>query len=166
MKIDKPLKKPKDYWKNKENIIEESKKYSSRTEFKKGSHRAYDMANKYDMLDDMPWLSSCDRLPIGYWKNKENVLNEAKKYTSKEEFKNGNISAFLAAYRYGYIDEMDWLVKQPQNKKGYWTYEKIEKEAIKYKTKSEFKKNSPFVYEKALKLGIIDDFFLNNYIQY
>ena len=56
--------------------------------------------------------------PKGYWKNRENMMAEAKKYTSKEEFQKGNLYAFLAAYNYGFIEKMDWLVKQKQHKKG------------------------------------------------
>ena len=43
--------------------------------------------------------------PKGYWKNRDNMMDEAKKYSTKEEFQKGNLSAFLAAYKYGYIDE-------------------------------------------------------------
>ena len=42
----------------------------------------------------------------------------------------------------------------------------IEKDAIKYNTKTEFFKGNQTAYRAALKLGIIDDFFLNDYIQY
>ncbi len=93
-------------------------------------------------------------------------MAEARKYSTKEEFKKGNLTAFLAAYKYGYIDEMYWLVKKKQHKWGHWTYENIEKEAIKYNTKTEFFKGNQTAYRAALKLGIIDDFFLNDYIQY
>ncbi len=104
--------------------------------------------------------------PKGYWKNKENMMEEARKYTTKEEFQKGNLSAFLAAHRYGFIDEMDWLVKQKQHKKGYWTYQHIEEEAVKYNTKTEFYQNNQTAYRAALKLGIIDDFFMmNDYIE-
>ena len=102
----------------------------------------------------------------GYWKIKENMMNEAKKYKTKEEFKKGNLTAFFAAYRYGYIDEMTWLVKQKQHKKNYWTYENIKNEALRYNTKTEFSKGNNTAYKAALKLGIIDDFFITNYIQY
>ena len=102
----------------------------------------------------------------GYWKNKHNIMQEAKKYKSKKEFQKRNLYAFLAAYKYGYIDEMDWLVKQKQHKNGYWNYKHIEEEAIKYNTKTEFFKGNQTAYRAALKLGIIDDFFLNDYIQY
>ena len=157
---------PKNYWKNEKNILEESKKYKSRTEFKKKSNWAYDAARKLNLLEKMEWLSNNKKHPKGYWKIKENVINESKKYASKDEFQKGNLSAFLAAHRYGYIDEMTWLVKQKQHKKGYWTYENIEKEAVKYETKTDFQKNCNVAYRKALQLKIIDDFFTNDYIQY
>ena len=102
----------------------------------------------------------------GYWKNKHNIMQEAKKYKSKKEFQKCNLSAFLASYKYGYIDEMTWLVRQKQHKKHHWNYENIKNEAIKYNTKTEFFKGNQTAYRAALKLGIIDDFFLNDYIQY
>ena len=156
---------PRNYWKNKENVLSESKKYSSRTEFKRGSNCAYDSARKNTWLDEMVWLSNdVGKHPKGYWKDKENMMHEASKYKSKEEFKNGNLTAFLAAYRYGYIDDMDWLVKVKQHKWGYWTYENIEKEAMKYKTKKEFSEKCNTAYRAALKLGVIDDFFFEDYV--
>ena len=159
--------KPKGYWHIKKNVIEESKKYSSRTEFKKNSETAYNSALKNNWIDEMNWLDkNSNKLPKGYWKNKENMMQEARKYSTKEEFKKGNLTAFLAAYKYGYIDEMHWLVKKKQHKWGYWNYKNIEKEAIKYNTKTEFFKGNQTAYRAALKLGIIDDFFLNNYIEY
>lgn len=104
--------------------------------------------------------------PKGYWKIRENIMDEARKYTTKDEFRKGNLTAFLAAYRYGYIDEMDWLVRQKQHKNGYWTYENIEKEALKYKTKTEFSRGKNTAYKAAIKLGVIDDFFgLNVYVE-
>lgn len=159
--------KPKNYWNVKGNVINESKQFSSRTEFKKKSQNAYNSALKHNWIDEMNWLdSNNNKLPKGYWKNKENMMQEARKYSTKEEFKKCNLTAFLAAYKYGYIEKMDWLVKQKQHKNGYWTYKHIEEEALKYNTKTEFFKGNQTAYRAALKLGIIDDFFLNNYIQY
>ena len=104
--------------------------------------------------------------PKGYWKVRENMMTEAMKYSSKEDFQKGNLSAFLAAHKYGYIDEMYWMVKQKQHKKGYWTYKHIEEEALKYNTKTEFFKSNQTAYRAALKMGVIDDFFgLNDYVQ-
>lgn len=157
----------KNYWKIKEHVMEESKRFSNRTEFKKRSGNAYDSARKNKWLDEMTWLSNNkDKRPKGYWKNRENMMKEAMKYASKDEFQKGNLYAFLAAHKYGYIEEMEWMVKQKQHKNGYWTYENIEKEALKYNTKTDFFRGNQTAYRAALKLGIIDDFFINNYIEY
>ena len=157
---------PRNYYKDEENVFKESRKFSSRTEFKKKSHRAYDVARELNLLGEMPWLDNPSRKPKGYWKKKDNVMNEARKYKTKDEFMKSSPSAFLAAHRYGYIDDMDWLVIRKQNKRGHWNYDNIKNEAIKYQTKTEFKKKSPYAYEQALKLGIIDDFFMNDYVEY
>ena len=93
-------------------------------------------------------------------------MHEAKKYSNKEEFKEKNLTAFLMSYRYGFNEKMDWLVRQKQHKNGYWTYEHIEKEALKYNTKTEFFKGNQTAYRAALKMGVIDDFFvMNDYVQ-
>ena len=94
--------------------------------------------------------------PKGYWKDRNNMMEEAKKYSTKEEFQKNNLSAFLAAHKYGY----------KQHKWGDWTYKNIEAEALKYNTKTEFFKGNQTAYKAALKLGIIDDFFIDNYVQY
>ena len=163
----KTTRRTKNYWKDKNNVIEESKKYVSKTEFKKKCNNAYDSARINGWLSEMSWLDdNNEKHPKGYWKNRDNIMEEARKYSTKEEFQKGNLYAFLAAYKYCYIDEMFWLTKQKQHKKNYWTYETIEKEALKYNTKTEFYKNNQTAYKAALKLGIIDDFFINNYIEY
>ena len=45
------------YWENKDVTFKESKKYSSRTEFCKGSHGAYRVSKKNGWLDEMTWLN-------------------------------------------------------------------------------------------------------------
>lgn len=107
-----------------------------------------------------------EKHPKGYWKDRDNIMKEARKYKTKEEFQKGNLYAFIAAHRYGYVEDMSWLVTQKQHKKGYWNYKHIEEEALKYNTKTDFFKGNQTAYRKALQLGIIDDFFINNYIEY
>ena len=45
------------YWENKEKSFAESKKYTSRTEFKCGSFGAYRVSKKNGWLDEMTWLN-------------------------------------------------------------------------------------------------------------
>lgn len=49
---------PQGYWQNEENVIEESKKYSTRTDFFKGCHAAYDYAAKNNLWEKMPWIKT------------------------------------------------------------------------------------------------------------
>lgn len=159
--------KPRGYWQIKKNVMDESKKYKTRSEFKFLSQRAYESARKNKWLDEMIWLNNDKgKHPKGYWKNEKNIMNEAKKYSNKKEFKEKNLTAFLMSYKYGFNKDMNWLVKQKQHKKGYWTYKHIEEEAVKYNTKTDFFKGNQTAYRAALKMGIIDDFFMDNYIEY
>lgn len=45
------------YWEDKEKAFEESKKYSSRMGFYKGSHGAYTVAKNNGWLNEMTWLN-------------------------------------------------------------------------------------------------------------
>ena len=167
LSVNESTRKPRNYWDSKENVINESKKYINRTSFKENSQSAYNSARRHDWLSGMHWLDKgLNKHPKGYWKNKENMMNEAKKYSTKEEFKKGNLTAFLAAYRYGYIEEMDWLVKRKHHKWGHWNYDNIKEEAFKYDTKTDFYNGNQTAYRAALKLGIIDEFFFNDYVEY
>ena len=105
----------------------------------------------------MIWLDSNRKYPKGFWTIKENVLEEAKKYKSKKEFERKNISAFLAAYRYGFIKDMDWLIKQKQHKKNHWNEAELKTESKKYSTRTEFSNKNRAAYNAAKKLNILDE---------
>ena len=80
--------KPKGYWSVKENVIEESKQFKTRTEFKKKSGNAYNSAVKYKWINEMPWLDiNNKKLPKGYWKNEKNIMHEAKKIRKQNSSK-------------------------------------------------------------------------------
>lgn len=142
--------KPSGYWKIKENIITESKKYNSVTEFQRKNSRAFDSARLNGWLDEMDWLSKTTRKPAGYWKNKNNVFEESHKYNYRVEFCEGCYLAYITAKNNGWLGEMVWLKKSRNNKKGYWeNKENVFREARKYKYKSDFHRNSPSAYASA-----------------
>lgn len=68
----------------------------------------------------MDWLAPSKRKPSGYWKIKENVINESKNYKSVTEFQRKNSRAFDSAKLNGWLDEMDWLAKTNRKPVGYW----------------------------------------------
>jgi len=71
----------------KERVFEESKKYTSRSEFKKGNSRAYTLARKNNWLNEMIWFEPSQKMkPNGYW-TKERVFEESKKYDVEKHYK-------------------------------------------------------------------------------
>ena len=92
-------------------VFEESRKYSIVTEFMNNAVTAYTIAKNNNWLTEMDWLAPSKRKPSGYWKIKENVINESKNYKSVTEFQRKNSRAFDSAKLNGWLDEMDWLAK-------------------------------------------------------
>lgn len=104
----------------KEAVFEESRKYFIVTEFMNNAVTAYTIAKNNNWLTEMDWLAPSKRKPSGYWKIKENVINESKNYKSVTEFQRKNSRAFDSAKLNGWLDEMDWLAKTNRKPVGYW----------------------------------------------
>ena len=145
---------------NRETVFEEAKKYRTRTEFRKGCRGEYDSALSNGWLSEMDWLEMVYP-PNGYW-TKEKVFEEAKKYQTKTEFRNGCRGAYDSAMRNGWYSEMNWIehitcVKRNKKKTNFWTKEKVFEEAKKYKTRGEFGKCCSGAYNVAWKNGWLDE---------
>lgn len=101
-----------------ERIIEESKKYISRTEFAEKSPTAYHHAcEDKSIFQEMPWIVE-KKKPDGWWNDKARVMEEGRKYTSRTAFAEGSYSAWKSAQRHGWIDEMTWLKNPRQMNQG------------------------------------------------
>lgn len=85
------------------------------------------------------------------------IKKEAFKYNSRSEFQNGSRGAYKAAQRNGWLDGVCEHMIELKKPNGYWTYNKIEKIALNYTIKLEFKKENAFLYKKAQKNGWLDD---------
>ena len=53
----------------------------------------------------MPWIKE-KKKPDGYWKVKEHVIEESKKYKNRKAFSEGSYSAWRSAKDNGWIDEI------------------------------------------------------------
>lgn len=95
-------------WTN-ERIIEESKKYTSKSEFASMSPTAYRHAIKdKSIFQKMPWLVE-KKKPKGWWKNKIRVMEEGRKYKTRRAFSIGSYTAWKVAKQMGWIEEMTWF---------------------------------------------------------
>ena len=115
-----------------ETVFEESKKYSSRSEFKKMSSGAFRIAYMNGWLDEMNWLIHPAPKPIKW--TREAVFEESKKYLYFSEFNRKNVSAYEVARKKGWLEEMPWL-KRKYVIRGFWqSRENVFNESYKYKT--------------------------------
>lgn len=96
------------------------------------------------------------RKPRGYW-TYGRCFEEAKKYKSRAEFKNGCAVAYNVAREKDWLDEYTWF-EIKQNPSGYWTYERCFEEAKKYTIKARFERESPTACRVARKHRWLDDY--------
>ena len=102
----------------------------------------------------------------GYW-SKEQLQKEANKYETRSEFYKSNKYAYFKALRMNILDELfknhlNNGYSKKQKISGYWTQERLQEEADRYKTRREFNKNSKSAYGKAQKMNILDKLFKNH----
>ena len=149
-------KKPFGYYKIKENVYAEAKKYQTRSAFKKGCSAGYNQARKQGWLNGYTWMGSKDKKPNGYWNNYEHCKNEATKYSSISEFAKYCSSGAKYSRDNGWLcDFFDSAIKP----KGYWNnYEHCKDVASTYKTLSEFSKKSPRAYYWSRKNNWLQSF--------
>ena len=140
--MSKPKGKPSGYW-TKERCAKEAKKYKTRKKFCKGEGGAYGSAYRNNWLDEIcSHMKKSKNKPKGYW-TKEKCLEEALKYKIRSDFYKNGAGAPTVAIENNWMDEIcSHMVKLKRKPRGYWTKVKCEEEALKYKTRNEFKENS------------------------
>ena len=93
---------------------------------------------------------------IDKW-NIEKLKKEAKKYNTLSDFHKNSSGAYMSAYRRNLLNDMTIFghMVTIRNINGYWTEERCQEEALKYKSISEFRRNCSSAYNASKKLGIL-----------
>ena len=138
---------------------EAAKKCCTKKEFETKDKRAYNAALKNKWLDDYTWFVEVKK-PNGYW-TYETCCKEAKKYSTKSEFRKMASRAYSLSLQNGWINEYTWL-EEKYKPSGYWTYDRCYQEAKKYKVKKEFQEKSSGAFFKARKRGWLCDYIWFN----
>lgn len=116
------MKKPNGYWQIKENVIEESKKYTTIKEFSVKCGSAYSVARQNGWINEFVWLKRQIK-ENGYWGIKENVIEVSKRYSNRTEFAKKCSGGYQSAIKNGWLKEMPWLnVDINKYEKGYSVY--------------------------------------------
>ena len=82
----------------------QAKKYSTRTDFQKGSIGAYVFARKNNLLDECCKHMKEGRRPNGYW-SLERCKEDARNYSSKQLWRKESSSAYVTAKTKGWLNE-------------------------------------------------------------
>ncbi len=134
----------------KEDAEAESRKYSCRSEFQKGSRGAYKAALREGWLDDFDWLQTPEKEHLWSY---EDCRRESEKFLTPTEFKRGNPSAYNAAVRNKWLKDFDFPEKQT-----VWDEESTRREAEKYTSRSGFENGNASAYLSALRNGWLDSY--------
>jgi len=128
----------------------EALKYNTKKEFRENNGKAYNASYDHEWLNEI-----CSHMKKminvkGYW-TKEKCQEESLKYNIKEEFRKYCSAAYGKACDNKWIDEICSHMSEIKKPRNYWTKERCHKEALKYKTRTEFQNESTSAYNKSLK---------------
>lgn len=127
-----------------------------------------DMCEEYEYLYKLSkargWLEKFDwfrgqeikREKATIW-TEEVCREEAKKYTSRKDFRKMSKGAYDKAKKMGWLDNYTWLTRQKLQSE--WDFESCKKEAMKYSSRNEFGKHSYGAYTQARIQGWLDEFY-------
>ena len=87
----------------------------------------------------------------------EKCKEEASKYSSRNEFREGDYKAYQAAWKNGWLDEF-------YGEKFFWTYKRCKEEAQKYSSRSEFSRGNSNAYKAALRNHWLDEWFKERFV--
>ena len=88
---------------------------------------------------------------------KQECLEEALKYNTKTQFIKNSINAYWSACKYKWIDEICSHMIQLRIPKNSITKEQCHEEALKFKTRSNFYKESSNIYQIATRNNWLDE---------
>ncbi len=126
-----------------ESCYEEAKKYTTRSEFKKGCECAYDKSRKMNWIDDYTWLAAPSNKKYTY----DEVKLIAEQYDSLAEFTKNSVGAYQAALKNGWLDSFTHLKRRNKD----LTAEDIIERAKQFSSYKEFINSNESLYNAFLK---------------
>ena len=148
-------KKPNGYW-TIDRCKESAKGYSTRKGWQSGCRSAYATAQRNGWLDDCCHHMPRAIKPNGYW-TLPRCKESAKGFGSRSEWEKGDVSAYIAARRNGWIDACCHHMPSRKRPNGHWTVDRCKESAGRFKTRSDWVKGEQGSYVAAQKSDWLDD---------
>jgi hypothetical protein len=103
----------------------------------------------------VPKKKAAPKKPNGFWTLKK-VQASAKKFATKSEWAYSDQTSYRKAIKNGWLEETTKHMKSPQKPKGYWSKERCEEDAKKYKSRQDWFKRSSSAYLAASRNKWLD----------
>ena len=143
------------YW-TLEKCYEEAVKYTNRTTFYKKSGAAYSAACKNGWLNNICTHMISKIKSHRYW-DKENCSIEALKHKTRNDFQNKSQSAYKAALKNKWLDDICSHMSELRKHKNYYTYNICAVLANNCKSRKEFSIKYVSAYNKSRKYNWLND---------
>lgn len=131
---------------NDETVALEAKKYKTKTEFQQNASGAFSYAHKNHIINEITAHMQKTRR----W-SAETILDAAATCKSISEFHHNYGAAYNKAKILGILEDIRAII--PRERHQNWTKEECQVEALKYKTRNEFRKGSGSAYMAAHRKG-------------
>lgn len=131
-------------------------KYTSKKDFRKNDLAAWKAAYRRGLVPLV--CSHMEELckPTNFW-NYEECKKEVSNYKTLKELYQNNPTVHKKIINENWSDLLFHLKRNKASNGTWCDYSNIREEALKYKSRSEFKKNSNGAYSGARKLNVLDD---------
>jgi hypothetical protein len=149
------LQKPKGYW-TKQRVMQEAEKYSYLTEWINSEQSSYSTAKRNGWLKEACAHMVSPKKAMGFW-TRENLIDDAKKYLTKSQWKKNNASAYATAVSKGLLDVCSAHMTSVRKPDGYWNKQNCHQSSKKYMTIADWSKSEGGAYYAAKKNGWIND---------
>jgi very-short-patch-repair endonuclease len=95
--------------------------------------------------------------PNGYWQILENCIQEAKNHQTRTAWQKANPLSYRTAAKNGWLEQCCAHMLVIKRQDGYWTLERCKEQALKYKTKVEWRLTDRASFSRANKQGWLED---------
>jgi hypothetical protein len=137
-----------------EKVLNEAKKYSTKSEWYNHSPGSYQRASKQNLMEEATKHMRETRVPDGYY-NRSRILSISKKYEFTNDWMNNDYNSYAWAIRNYTSKDKEIFGHLKYIKRGItkWTKEKVLEDALKYSTLQEWRRNSGSAEGSARKYG-------------
>jgi predicted GIY-YIG superfamily endonuclease len=144
---------PANYW-TIDIVGAEARKCETRKEFQEASGYAYQKAFRQGWLDIVCAHMKRQVRPANHW-TYEVVAAEARKFSSRKEFKEASGYAYQKARHQGWLNHVCGHMLSTRKPNGYWTKQRVFAEARRFTSLKTFRENARSAHATAYRLGLI-----------